>query len=98
MDKLNLKCNPIFYGIMAYWDAVDDATNYIITLYVDDKPIAIRNNQREECYHSFVGLADNNYKVKVVAENRNGEIIATSYNVLCNIVGTVNYSKPNYYN
>ena len=57
MNGLKLTCKPIFNGIMAYWEMVKDAAQYIVTLYIDDEPISVRTNPRTELYCSFTGLA-----------------------------------------
>ena len=31
---MNLICKPLMNGIMAYWDEVEDAVAYNITLYI----------------------------------------------------------------
>ena len=88
MNKLNLTCKPIFNGIMAYWEQVNDAAGYIVTLYVNDAPISIRNNPRTELYCSFVELAKlgAGYSVQVQAEDHSGQIIAESEKVKCSVV------------
>ncbi len=86
MNKLNLICEPILNGIMAYWAEVEEAARYIVTLHVGDLAISTRDNERSERYCTFNGLAESsNYKVKVVAENRNGAIIAESEELKCRV-------------
>ena len=91
MKKLNLTCKPLLNGIMAYWEQDPAAADYIITLYVGDKPISIRNNDRAELYCSFTNLAklDGTYKVKVQAETRDGKIVAESDTLLCEVVDVI---------
>ena len=55
---MDLKCLPILNGIMAYWTPVENAVRYIVTLYIDDQPISIKENERTELYCSFQGLAN----------------------------------------
>lgn len=79
MKKLNLTCKPILNGIMAYWEGEEKASQYIVTLYIDNKDISTRISDRTERYCTFTGLAaSDNYKIKVVAEDRIGTVIAES--------------------
>lgn len=57
MGKVNLICKPILNGIMSYWDGIDVAARYIITLYINDQDISTRINERTEKYCTFTGLA-----------------------------------------
>lgn len=57
MEEINLKCNPILNGIMAYWEGVEAAARYIIKLYINDKDISTKINERTEKYCTFTGLA-----------------------------------------
>lgn len=57
MTKINVTCKPLLNGIMAYWDRVEDAAQYIVTLYINNQPISVRTNPRTELYCSFTGLA-----------------------------------------
>ncbi len=79
MNKLNLTCKPILNGIMAYWEGEEKAARYIVSLHIGETEISTRINERTEKYCTFSGLAElDNYKIKVVAEDRNGTVIAES--------------------
>ena len=54
---MNLVCKPIFEGIMACWDGNENAASYTIKLFINDKVISQRINERTELYCSFTGLA-----------------------------------------
>ena len=57
MQMIGLKCYPIFNGIMAWWNSVEDAARYIVTLYINDAPISEKVVERTEKYCAFTGLA-----------------------------------------
>ena len=57
MNYIDLTCKPILNGIMVYWDGVETAARYIITLYINDNDISTRINERTEKYCAFTGLA-----------------------------------------
>lgn len=54
---MNLVCKPIFQGIMAYWDEVPNTAVYTIKLFINEKIISRKTNERTELYCSFNGLA-----------------------------------------
>lgn len=80
MKKINLTCKPILNGIMAYWEQADDAAGYIVTLYIGDRPISVRNNARTELYCSFTGLASINGTTRSITDR------------ICNTVVNYGYS------
>lgn len=57
MELIELKCYPILNGIMAWWSSVKEATQYLVTLYINDDPISEKIVERTEKYCSFTGLA-----------------------------------------
>ena len=59
MNPINMKlvCNPLLNGIMAYWEKVEDAASYTVSLYVNEQVISTRIIERSEMYTSFSGLA-----------------------------------------
>lgn len=57
MEKMNLTCKPILNSIMAYWEGVEESVRYIIKLFINDKDISTKINERTEKYCSFTGLA-----------------------------------------
>ena len=78
--------------INVYWNKIDDAADYIISLYKK-----YDRHYRQKIYHlkdyivdrndgfiSIDGLTDDGYIVTVKAENRNGEGIALSRGILIN--------------
>lgn len=54
---MNLICRPLLQGIMAYWDEVPNAAIYTIKLFINEKMISRKINERTELYCSFNGLA-----------------------------------------
>ena len=54
---MNLVCKPIFQGIMAYWNGNKNAASYTIKLFINNRVISQRINERTELYCSFTGLA-----------------------------------------
>lgn len=55
--KMKLFCKPLLNGIMAYWEKVEDAASYTVSLYVNKQIISTRIIERSEMYTSFSGLA-----------------------------------------
>ena len=55
--KMKLFCKPLLNGIMAYWEKVEDAASYTVSLYVNEQIISTRIIERSEMYTSFSGLA-----------------------------------------
>ena len=112
---MKLICKPLLNGIMAYWEKVEEAASYTVSLYINDQVISTRINDRNEMYATFSGLAaidgvtdglfsslrsagviarnyppskphsGMDYYVQVQAENRNGEIIASSDKQKCTV-------------
>ena len=83
MKDLQVKVKELPLGIMVWWDKSKEAARYQVKLYLKGQKNA--NNalelttvsiERNTFYHSFTGLADNFYLIKVIAENREGESIA----------------------
>lgn len=54
---MELECNPLLEGIMAYWEETQEAASYTAILYINDTIISRRTIQRGELYCSFKGLA-----------------------------------------
>lgn len=54
---MNLICRPLLQGIMAYWDEVPNTAIYTIKLFINEKIISKKTNERTELYCSFNGLA-----------------------------------------
>ena len=107
---------------MAYWEKVDEAASYTVSLYINEQVISTRSNDRNEMYTTFNGLAaidgttkglfsslqgtvtsaarhvvgasyslpqlihsGMDYYVQVQAENRSGEVIASSDKQKCKV-------------
>ena len=115
---MKLICKPLLNGIMAYWERVEEAASYTVSLYINEQVISTRVIDRNEMYTTFNGLAaidgwprglfrsleetvksvsvhgycrsrfeDSGlaYYVQVQAENRNGEVIASSDKEKCSV-------------
>lgn len=54
---MNLICRPLLQGIMAYWDEVPNTAVYTIKLFINEKIISRKTNEKTELYCSFNGLA-----------------------------------------
>lgn len=54
---MELVCQPLMNGIMAYWSEVEKAACYNVTLYINKQAISKRINPRTELYCTFNGLA-----------------------------------------
>ena len=89
---MNLVCKPLLEGIMAYWDEVQRAASYTVTLYINEKVIARKTVERGTMYCAFRDLAaDLSYHIRVSAEDRNANIIAVSDTVSASATG---YKQP----
>ena len=67
--RIELVCAPIFHGIMAYWDKMEEAASYCVRLWirteetefnrkkVTHKELASVLVERNFAYHSFLNLA-----------------------------------------
>lgn len=45
--KMVLTCEPLLNGIMAYWEKVEEAASYTVSLYINDQVISTRINDRK---------------------------------------------------
>ena len=54
---MNLICKPLMNGIMAYWNDVENAASYTVSLSINDQVISRKINDRNEMYVTFNGLA-----------------------------------------
>ena len=120
---MKLICKPLLNGIMAYWEKVEEAARYTVSLYINEQIISTKINDRNELYATFNGLAaidgttkglfsslqgavalalrhvvgesyfrpqpiihsGMDYYVQVQAENRSGEVIASSDKQKCTV-------------
>lgn len=92
MEQINLKCYPIFNGIMAWWSSVEDAARYIVTLYINDAPISEKIVERTEKYCSFTGLAAIDGQTRGAASS-----ISLAASHMGNRVGTSPHSGLDYF-
>ena len=114
--KLNLKVLGLPYGLMCCWNKIDNASQYIVKLYIgtsgskeDCQEISMNFVDRHQAYYAFTNLgaiagdekkprmphpsvvvigggssspkkatSGYNYYILVEAENKSGDIIATS--------------------
>ncbi len=79
-------CKPLMNGIMAYWDEVEDAVAYNITLYINEQAISKRINERTELYCTFTGLA----AIDGITRNAISAAVASTVHV----VGRGSYVPP----
>lgn len=54
---MKLMCKPLLNGIMAYWEKVEEAARYTVSLYINEQIISTKINDRNELYATFNGLA-----------------------------------------
>lgn len=84
MKELVLNVESMPYGAMLWWEKRDDeVASYTVRLYIgksasDCTEICRVDKDRHTSYHTFSGLAKSahSYFAEVVAENRQGEIVA----------------------
>ena len=82
---------------MVWWKKINDAALYTIRLFINQDEIDVVTKERTTSYHSFVNMArihrasdygsstGLNYYVKVVAEDREGKIIAASDSITAQV-------------
>ena len=71
------KCIP--FGIMVWWSKCEEAATYQLKLFIDNEKLPLLTTveiERNTFYHTFTGLAAQNYLIEITAENREGEVIA----------------------
>ena len=97
MKKINLKVKAIPTGFMVWWKKLNDAAQYTIRLFINQDEIDVITKERTTSYHSFVNMArihstsdygsstGLNYYVTVVAEDREGKIIAASDSITARV-------------
>lgn len=115
--KIDLKVLGLPYGLMCYWNKIDNASQYIVKLFIgaeasldECQELSINFVDRHQAYYSFTNLgaiagdekkpiiprpnivviggggsgstkktiSGYNYYILVEAENKSGDIIATS--------------------
>ena len=84
---MKLICKPLLNGIMSYWEKVEEAASYTVSLYINDQIISTRINDRNEMYATFSGLA----AIDGVTEGLFSSLQGTVASAGCNYVG-VSYS------
>lgn len=94
MKKLDVKVKSFPSGFMVWWKKINDAALYTIRLFINQDEIDVITKERTTSYHSFVNMArihqtsdyggstGLNYYVTVVAEDREGKIIAASDSIV----------------
>lgn len=97
MKKLDLKVKSFPSGFMVWWKKINDAALYTIRLFINQDEIDVITKERTTSYHSFANMArihqtsdygsstGLNYYVTVVAEDREGKIIAASDSITARV-------------
>ena len=77
---------------MVWWKKINDAALYTIRLFINQDEIDVITKERTTSYHSFVNMAsaygssmEFKYYVTVVAEDREGKIIAASDSITARV-------------
>ena len=92
MKRLDVKVKSFPSGFMVWWKKINDAALYTIRLFINQDEIDVITKERTTSYHSFVNMASGygssmefNYYVTVVAEDREGKIIAVSDSITARV-------------
>lgn len=97
MKKIDVKVKSFPSGFMVWWKKLNDAALYTIRLFINQDEIDVITKERTTSYHSFINMAridrlsdygnstGLNYYVTVVAEDREGKIIAASDSIIAKI-------------
>lgn len=97
MKKLDVKVKSFPSGFMMWWKKINDAALYTIRLFINQDEIDVITKERTTSYHSFANMArihqtsdygsstGLNYYVTVVAEDREGKIIAASDSIIAKV-------------
>lgn len=97
MKKLDVKVRGFSSGFMVWWKKINDAALYTIRLFINQDEIDVITKERTTSYHSFVNMAridrlsdygsstGLNYYVTVIAEDREGKIIAASDSIVAKV-------------
>lgn len=97
IKKLDVKVKSFQSGFMVWWKKINDAALYTIRLFINQDEIDVITKERTTSYHSFVNMArihqtsdygsstGLNYYVTVVAEDREGKIIAASDSITAKV-------------
>ena len=97
IKKLDVKVKSFQSGFMVWWKKINDAALYTIRLFINQEEIDVITKERTTSYHSFVNMAKIhqtsdygsstglNYYVTVVAEDREGKIIAASDSITARV-------------
>ena len=86
---MKLICKPLINGIMAYWEKVDEAASYTVSLYINEQVISTRSNDHNEMYTTFNGLAAIDGTTKGLFSSLQGTVASAGRHV----VGA-SYSRP----
>jgi hypothetical protein len=97
IKKLDVRVKSFQSGFMVWWKKINDAALYTIRLFINQDEIDVITKERTTSYHSFVNMArihqtsdygsstGLNYYVTVVAEDREGKIIAASDSITARV-------------
>lgn len=97
MKKIDVKVKSFPSGFMVWWKKLNDAALYTIRLFINQDEIDVITKERTTSYHSFVNMAridrlsdygnstGLNYYITVVAEDREGKIIAASDSITAKV-------------
>ena len=73
-----VESKSIPFGIMVWWSKCEEAATYQLKLFIDNEKLPLLTTveiERNTFYHTFTGLAAQNYLIEITAENREGEVI-----------------------
>ena len=74
-----VESKTIPFGIMVWWSKCEEAAIYQLKLFINNEKLPLLATvevERNTFYHTFTGLAAQNYLIEITAENREGEVIA----------------------
>ena len=74
-----VESKSIPFGIMVWWSKCEEAATYQLKLFINNEKLPLLTTveiERNTFYHTFTGLAEQNYLIEITAENREGEVIA----------------------
>lgn len=89
---MKLICKPLLNGIMAYWEKVEEAARYTVSLYVNEQIISTKINDRNELYATFNGLAAIDGTTEGLFSSLQGTVASAGRNVV-HVGGGGGYSR-----
>ena len=88
VEKIELEAREVFYGAMAFWKEIKEASTYCVSLFMKNRNEIIRiaqvNVEKNMCYHTFQGLGAGQYYINVKAYKDNN-IVAQSEDIKANV-------------